>query len=94
MEQQNYVTLKWGTTKSYSFPDKPEALVLLKELDEIEENSTAPTDGLRNRQTDRQKEIIGQLIDLSDGDTIYLHWDGKYVSKDEAKEYVNTYGDQ
>jgi hypothetical protein len=47
---------------------------------------------MQQQDTPRQKEIICQLIDLCDGDTIYLEWDGDYVSKQEAKDYVMNYG--
>jgi len=43
------------------------------------------------KDTPRQKEIICELIDLCDGDTIYLDWDGKDVPKDEEKAYVMDY---
>lgn len=46
---------------------------------------------MRSRDTPRQKEIICELIDLCDEDKIYLHWDGKYVTKEEAKKYVMEY---
>lgn len=91
-EPKNYITLKWGTIKSYSFPDNPKAIELIREIDEIDENFTGESNGLRNPQSDRQKEILCELIDLSDGDTIYLHWEGRDASKQEAKDYVNNYG--
>jgi hypothetical protein len=46
---------------------------------------------MAQRDTPRQKEIICELIDLCDGDTIYLEWDGVDVSKAEAKKYVMDY---
>jgi hypothetical protein len=42
------------------------------------------------RDTPEQKEIICQLIDGCAGE-IYLDWDGVYVSKEKAKEYVRGY---
>jgi hypothetical protein len=33
-----------------------------------------------------------RAMDECEGDTIYLDWDGKDVSKQEAKEYVLNYG--
>ena len=46
---------------------------------------------MMQRDTPEQKEIICKLIDLMPGE-IYLAWDGKYVSKDDAKQYVLNYG--
>ena len=51
-----------------------------------------PNSGVyRRNDTSRQKEIICELIDLCDGDTIYLDWDDKDVSKQKAKDYVLNY---
>lgn len=83
---QNVLTLKWGGLKSWHF-EKPEALKLLKEHEAIGMSMSA---AMQNN-TPRQKEIICELIDLCDGDSIYLHWDGKHVSKEEAKAYVMNY---
>ncbi len=85
--QENRLSLKWGTLKSWKF-DSPEAKPLLKEYGEIGSCYSA----MAQKDTPRQKEIICQLIDLCDGDTIYLDWDGKDVSKQEAKDYVMNYG--
>jgi len=46
---------------------------------------------MAQHNTPRQKDIICELIDLCDGDTIYLDWDGEDVSKEKAKEYVMNY---
>ena len=87
MEQQvNYLTLKWGTLKSWRF-DSEKGKELLTEYVELGASFSA----MAQNDTPRQKEIICELIDLSDGDTIYLDWDGKDVSKEEAKKYVMEY---
>lgn len=88
-ETKNYLTLKWGTLKSWHF-DSEECRALMKEYNQIGSSFSAMTQD----DTPRQKEIICELIDLCDGDTIYLEWDGKDVSKQEAKEYVMNYGNQ
>lgn len=81
--------LKWGTLKGWSFPGNEKALKLLQEYEEIGSSYSAMT----QKDTERQKEIICSLIDECDNPKgIYLDWDGKYVSKDEAKKYVNEYG--
>ncbi len=84
--QENRLSLKWGTLKSWKFTsDKGRAL--LKEYGEIGSAYGA----MQQRDTPRQKEIICELIDECDGDAIYLEWDGKDVSKEEAKHYVMNY---
>lgn len=84
----NKLTLKWGTLKRWYF-DKPEAIELMKEYIKIGSSASV----IAQHDTPRQKEIICTLIDLTDED-IYLDWDGIYVNKEKAKEYVNTYGNK
>jgi len=81
------LTLKWGTLKSWNFNGSEEGSKLLKEYCKIGSSYSA----MAQRDTPRQKEIICELIDLCDGDTIYLEWDGEDVSKEKAKEYVMNY---
>jgi hypothetical protein len=85
---QNYVTLKWGTLKTWDVTGNEAMIALTKEYNEIGSSMSA----MAQRDTPRQKEIICELIDLCDGDTIHLEWDGKDVSKQEAKDYVMNYG--
>jgi len=86
-KSETYLTLKWGTLKSWNFESCEKAHPLLKEYNKIGSSLSAMT----QRDTPRQKEIICELIDLCDGDTIFLDWDGKEVSKQEAKDYVMNY---
>jgi hypothetical protein len=84
----NYLTLKWGTLKSWDFTNSEKGKELLEEYQEIGSSFTA----MGQHDTPRQKEIICELIDLCDGDTIYLNWDDENVSKERAKQYVIEYG--
>lgn len=84
---KNTLTLKWGTLKSWHF-ESEKGQALLQEYHEIGSCFSA----MAQKDTPRQKEIICELIDECDGDTIYLDWDGKDVLKQEAKEYVLNYG--
>ena len=86
-EDVNYLTLKWGTLKSWDFTNSKKGILLLNEYGTIGSSISA----MAQRDTPRQKEIICELIDLCDGDTIYLDWDDKEVSKQEAKDYVMNY---
>lgn len=81
------VSLKWGTLKSWDIHSET-GMALLKRYHEIGASWGAAT----QRDTPEQKEIICQLIDGCAGD-IYLDWDGKHVSKEEAKKYVRGYGE-
>ena len=87
MEATNTLTLKWGTLKSWSF-SSAECQSLLEEWTQI--GTTSST--IDQNNTPRQKEIICQLIDLCDGNTIHIEWDGVDVSKSEAKKYILNFG--
>ena len=85
MKQDN-LTLKWGTLKAWDFHSK-KAIKLLKEYDKIGSSASA----MMQHDTPRQKEIICELIDEGNFKTVYLDWDYKDVSKEEAKKYVLEY---
>jgi len=86
-KHETYLTLKWGTLKSWNFTSSEKGQELMKEYRQIGSSFSA----MAQNDTVRQKEIICELIDLCDGDTIYLEWDDKDVSKQVAKEYVRNY---
>jgi len=81
------LTLKWGTLKAWNVEGNEAAQKLLKRYFKIGASFSAMT----QNDTPEQKEIICKLIELMPGE-IYLSWDAKYVSKDEAKKYVMEYG--
>jgi hypothetical protein len=86
MSEKEYITLKWGTLKSWNITSK-EGKKLLKKYIKI---GVCMSCACQN-DTVEQKKIICSLIDLVPG-KIYLHWDGIYVSKAKAKKYVMNYG--
>jgi len=83
----NHISLKWGTLKEWNFSGLPEAQELFKKYCDLGSSASA----MMQDDSPEQKEIICKLIDLMPGD-IYLDWDDRYVSKDEAKKYVREYG--
>lgn len=87
MTKTDSLTLKWGTLKAWDFKSD-ECKKLLEEYGEIGSCMSVAL----QKDTPRQKEIICELIDKSDVEEIYLDWDGKHVSRKEAKEYVLQYG--
>lgn len=82
------LTLKWGTIKSWSFKGNDKAVSLLEEYFKIGTSASA----MCQQDTDRQKEIICELIDIGNFDTVYLDWSGEELGKEKAKEYVMSYG--
>jgi hypothetical protein len=83
---ENYLTLKWGTLKSWDFKENKEAFKLLKQYYKIGASMSVMT----QKDTPKQKEIICKLIDLMPG-KIYLEWEDKFVSKEKAKKYIMEY---
>ena len=82
------MSLKWGTLKSWGFDSTNEkAISLLEEYDRIGTSMSAMT----QQDTPRQKEIICELIDIGNFETVYLDWDGEHVSKETAKNYIRNY---
>ncbi len=83
---EDYITLKWGTLKSWKLTSK-KGLELLKKYNKIGSSFSA----ISQRDTPEQKKLICKMIDTVPGE-IHLEWDGKDVSKEEAKKYVIEYG--
>ncbi len=79
------LSLKWGTLKSWNIHSET-GLALLRRYVELGSSLGA----MQQRDTPEQKEIICQLIDGCAGE-ILLDWDGVFVSKEKAKEYVRNY---
>ena len=80
------LTLKWGTVKGWNdLSDKSQEIMRRYFADGVPFSAMADHPG-----ADR-KSILCELIGQLDGE-IYLDWDGKYVSKDEAKKYIMEYG--
>lgn len=89
--EKDYLTLKWGTLKSWNFTSeralKGGAKELFKRYSEIGSSLGA----MQQNDTQEQKEIICKLIDIGNFKKVFLDWDGKYVTKTEAKKYVMEY---
>lgn len=86
IKEKDYLTLKWGTLKAWSFHSK-KAKKLLQEYGKIGQSMSA----IMQKDTPRQKEIICELIDEGNFKKVYLAWDGKYITKKQAKKYVMGY---
>lgn len=83
-----YLALKWGTLKRWDL--KTDAS--LAALDKYFEAGRVSMSRAMQKDTAEQKAAICELIDCLDSEQVYLDWDEKYVSKEEAKEYVLNYG--
>ncbi len=83
--EEEHLTLKYGTLKSWSFGEWARPLML--EYNSLGHSMSAAL----QYDTKRQKEIICELIDKGNFKKVYLDWDGKYVTKKRAKKYVMGY---
>jgi len=83
------LTLKWGTLKDWNLTKDGPAFAALKRYHEC---GSVSMSAATQRDTDEQKQAICDIIDALNADTVYLDWDDKTVSKDEAKRYVMEYG--
>lgn len=80
---KDYLLLKWKGLKWYDYSTNEEAKKLIKELYDIWISSSAIT----QKNTERQKEILCNLIDITDW-YIQNDWEWNYYTKEEAKEYI------
>lgn len=87
-EKMDYLCLKFGSLKEWSFHSK-KAKKLLNEFSKI---GIASGGLIMHENTNRQKEIICELIDEGNFNKVFLDWDGKFVSKERAKKYITNYG--
>jgi len=86
MTAEDHLSLKWGTLKAWNLhSDKGQAL--LKRYFALGSSASAAM----QHDTPEQKDLICQMIDECNAQTIHLDWDGIDVSKDEAKRYVMEY---
>ena len=87
IDTAEHLSLKWGSLKSWEFNEGSPAHNLIERYFAEPVSASA----MLQRNTENQKQIILEIIDAVNTDKIYLEWDGKYVGKDEAKEYVLNY---
>lgn len=81
--EQDILTLKWGTLKAWNFHSE-RARELLNKYASLGMSMGAMT----QHDTPEQKRILCQLIDEGNFKYVWNDWDGKKMTKDEAKKYV------
>jgi hypothetical protein len=80
----NSLTLKWGTVKGWKLETLEAKAALQKWAD-----GGVSISAMMQHDTPEQKQALIEAIDHMD--EIWLDWEGKQVSRDEAKEYVRNY---
>lgn len=86
-EKQDSITLKWGTLKAWNLHSETSMALLQRYFE-----GGVSAGSMTQDDTPEQKELLCQIIDDCNAETIYLDWDGVDVSKDDAKRYVMEYG--
>jgi hypothetical protein len=81
----NSLTLKWGTVKGWSI-ESDEAAAALKKWADFGVSMSA----MAHKDSPEQKQALLDAIDHMD--EIWLGWENKKVTREEAKEYVRNYG--
>jgi hypothetical protein len=77
------LSLKWGQVKFASINSRA-ARQAFQKLDEVK------CADMQNPE--KEKLALCDVIDSLHADTVYLEWDAKHVSKEEAKAYVMGHG--
>jgi len=86
-ESTDYLLLKWGTLKGWSFHDSPKAFDALKAYNKLGSSLSA----MQQRDTEEQKELICTMIDEVKG-PVTNDWTGEeYENLEDAKKYVREY---
>ena len=83
------LSLKWGTLKAWKLNEGGPAFAALKKYHEV---GPVEFGCMQQHDTAVQKDAICEAIDALDAETIWLDWDEREVTKQEAKEYVRNYG--
>lgn len=91
MGEKDHLTLKWGTLKSWDFQSKRALSKGAQELFAEYGRLGCSPGAATQHDTPEQKKIICKLIDAGNFTRVFLDWEGKYVSKTEAKKYVMSY---
>lgn len=82
-----YLELKWGSLKGWELETEKSKAIAQRYLD-----LGVSMSAMLQRDTPEQKDLLCELVDAVNCDMIYLSWDGKNVSKEEAKKYIREYG--
>ena len=84
---REHLTLKWGVPKDWRLR-RDETRALFQRYADLGWSWSA----MAQPNTDAHKSVLCELIDALDADTIGNDWTGEDMTKEQAKEYVMTYG--
>ena len=84
-EKKNSLVLKWGTVKGWQIETEEAKAALQKWVD-----FGVSMSAMSHEDSPEQKQALLDAIDFMD--EIWLDWEGKKVSREEAKNYIRNYG--
>lgn len=82
-----HLLLKWGTIKGWCF----ESEATLAAARRYAEAGAVSAGAMSQNDTPEQKQALCDIIDAIEG-PIQNDWSGEMMTKEQAKEYVLTYG--
>jgi len=85
-DKQPYLKLKWGNIKGWD-NFTPHQVDLIQEW----LNEGVSYSVMSDIVTERKKELICNIIDTMHDGMIFNDYEGKVVSVEEAKDYINNY---
>jgi hypothetical protein len=85
------LSLKWGTWKSYDL-DRDGESAAWEAMERYFDLGAQPVSAMAQHDTPEMKQALCEVVDALNAETVYLSWDGRDVSKDEAKTYILNYG--
>ena len=85
MSATNVLILKWGTVKGWDLQTAEAQAAFQKWADHGVSMSAAC-----QHDTPEQQQALIELIDYMD--VIWLDWEDKQVTREEAKDYIRNYG--
>lgn len=85
--EKSELMLKWGTVKGWSgFYEGEPPMIALEKWAAI---SGVSGGAATHDNTDAHRAALCEVVDAVD--LVYYEWDGRYMSKDEAKAYIMGY---
>lgn len=86
MTDKPTLVLKWGTYKGHDNLEEGPMMDALQKYYDYGVSMSAMT----QKDEPEQKQALLDLIEIWEG-KFYLDWDGEYITKDQAKDYVTNY---
>jgi len=83
---QEHLSLKFGTLKGWKCTSEASKEALRRYAE-----GGVSWSLVSQKDTDEQKQALRDLIEAIDG-PIYNDWDGEVMTKEQAKEYIRSYG--